>query len=78
MSAAFLVTNNNPILYFFRLEGLFRYIHNGIPVLSHAESKMKKELEDIETYLTFHKESLEQVRQHSSCPPATNATSDKI
>jgi len=45
-----------------RLEGLFRYIHNGIPVLSHAESKMRKELEDIERSLTFHKESLQQIK----------------
>lgn len=45
-----------------RLESLFRYVHSGIPVLSLAESKMKKELEDIETFLQFHRESLEQVQ----------------
>lgn len=45
-----------------RLESLFRYVHNGTPVLSHAESKMKKELEDIKTFLQFHRESLEQVQ----------------
>lgn len=48
-----------------RLESLFRYVHNGTPVLSHAESKMKKELEDIKTFLQFHRESLEQVQCHS-------------
>lgn len=48
-----------------RLESLFRFVHNGIPVLSHAESKMKKELEDIETSLQFHREALEQVQRVS-------------
>ena len=48
--------------YLHRLEGLYKYIHNGISVLSLAETKMKKELEEIETFLKFHKESLQQVR----------------
>ena len=48
-----------------RLESLFRFVHNGIPVLSHAESQMKKELEDIKTSLQFHRESLEQVQRVS-------------
>ena len=30
-----------PFFVLCRLEGLYRYIHSGIPVLSHAESKMK-------------------------------------
>ena len=46
--------------YLHRLEGLYKYIHNGISVLSLAETKMKKELEEIETFLKFHKESLQQ------------------
>ena len=48
--------------YLHRLEDLYKYIHNGISVLSLAEAKMKKELEEIETFLKFHKESLQQVR----------------
>lgn len=48
--------------YLHRLEGLYKYIHNGISVLSLAETKMKKELEEIETFLKFHEESLQQVR----------------
>lgn len=48
--------------YLHRLEDLYKYIHNGISVLSLAETKMKKELEEIETFLKFHKESLQQVR----------------
>lgn len=48
--------------YLHRLEGLYKYIHNGISVLSLAETNMKKELEEIETFLKFHKESLQQVR----------------
>lgn len=54
----------NKVFVLCRLEGLYRYIHNGIPVLSNAESKMKNELEEIEEYLKFHRESLQQV--HSS------------
>ena len=50
-----------PFFVLCRLEGLYRYIHSGIPVLSHAESKMKQELEEIEEYLKFHRESLQQV-----------------
>ena len=50
-----------------RLEFLFRFVHNGIPVLSHAERKMKKELEDIKTLLQFHRESLDQVQRVSRC-----------
>lgn len=45
-----------------RLETLYRYVHHGIPVLSHAETKMKKELEKIETFLRFHRDSLEQIK----------------
>ena len=48
--------------YLHRLEDLYKYIHNGISVLSLAEATMKKELEEIETFLKFHKESLQQVR----------------
>lgn len=44
-----------------RLEGLFRYIQNGTPVLSQAESTMKRELEDVERFLKYHRESLQQV-----------------
>ncbi|KAJ7333814.1 Nuclear pore complex protein [Desmophyllum pertusum] len=55
-------TSDNHITLLQRLEDLFRYVHNGIPVLSHAESKMKRELEGIDTFLKFHKESLEQIK----------------
>ena len=56
--------NKNKVFVLCRLEGLYGYIHNGIPVLSNAESKMKNELEEIEEYLKFHRGSLQQV--HSS------------
>ncbi|CAH3103872.1 unnamed protein product [Porites lobata] len=49
-----------------RLEGLYKYIHNGISVLSLAETNMKKELEEIETFLKFHKESLQQIKAKRS------------
>ena len=51
----------NTIFTSYRLEVLFRCIHNGNPVFSHAENKMKRELEEIENLLKFHRESLQQV-----------------
>nr|XP_058955276.1 nucleoporin 88-like [Pocillopora verrucosa] len=68
-----------------RLEALYRYAHHGIPVLSCAETKMKEELEDIEKFLRFHKDSLEQIklkhfyskrspRRSSSKSPFVNAS----
>jgi len=49
-----------------RLEGLFRYIQNGTPVLSQAESTMKRELEDVEHFLKYHRESLQQIKAKNS------------
>ncbi|XP_068750380.1 nucleoporin 88-like [Montipora capricornis] len=49
-----------------RLEVLFRCIHNGNPVFSHAENKMKRELEEVENLLKFHRESLQQIRKKNS------------
>ncbi|XP_029194340.1 nucleoporin 88-like isoform X3 [Acropora millepora] len=49
-----------------RLEGLFRYIQNGTPVLSQAESTMKRELEDVERFLKYHRESLQQIKAKNS------------